>query len=46
MSEILQYDLTDHIATITLNRPEAMNALTRELYAELEQAFRGGPRRP
>jgi enoyl-CoA hydratase/carnithine racemase len=37
---ILRYDLADHIATITLNRPEAMNALTRELYADLESAFR------
>ncbi|MFN0148619.1 MAG: enoyl-CoA hydratase/isomerase family protein [Dehalococcoidia bacterium] len=40
MSEQLQFDLTDHIATITLNRPEAMNALTRELYADLEAAVR------
>jgi enoyl-CoA hydratase/carnithine racemase len=37
---ILRHEVTDYIATITLNRPEAMNALTRELYAELEQAFR------
>ncbi len=36
----LRYDLTEHIATITLNRPEAMNALTRELYGELEAAVR------
>lgn len=42
----LDYDLTDHIATITLNRPEAMNALTRSLYAELEQAFRNAHRDP
>jgi enoyl-CoA hydratase/carnithine racemase len=40
MTGQLLYDLTDHIATITLNRPEAMNALTRELYAELEAAVR------
>lgn len=40
MPAILDYDLTDYIATITLNRPEAMNALTRELYAELESAVR------
>ncbi|MGI8927097.1 MAG: enoyl-CoA hydratase/isomerase family protein [Tepidiformaceae bacterium] len=40
MLEILNYDLTDHIATVTLNRPEAMNALTRDLYAELEAAMR------
>src|SRR5690606_30100190 len=34
------YEIQDHIGTITLNRPEAMNALTRELYAELEQTVR------
>jgi len=37
---VLRYDVADYIATITLNRPEVMNALTRELYGELEQAFR------
>lgn len=40
MSGTLLYEVSDHIATITLNRPEAMNALTRELYAELAGAFR------
>lgn len=34
------YELNDHILTITLNRPEVMNALTREMYGELEEAFR------
>ena len=34
------------IATVTLNRPEAMNALTRELYADLEGAFRDANRNP
>lgn len=37
---ILDYVVSEHIATVTLNRPEAMNALTRELYAELEKAMR------
>ena len=37
---VLRYELSDHVATVTLDRPEVMNALTRELYAELEQAFR------
>jgi enoyl-CoA hydratase/carnithine racemase len=39
--DFLTYDLTDYVATITLNRPEVMNALTRELYGELETAVRG-----
>jgi enoyl-CoA hydratase/carnithine racemase len=29
----------DHVVTITLNRPEAMNALTMHTYAEMEQAL-------
>lgn len=37
---VLKYEMNDYIATVTLNRPEAMNALTRELYGELEQAMR------
>lgn len=45
MSELL-YELSDNVATITLNRPEAMNALTRSLYQELEQAFRNAHRDP
>jgi enoyl-CoA hydratase/carnithine racemase len=40
MSDILLFDVTDHIATITLNRPEVMNALNRELYSELEAKVR------
>lgn len=32
-------DVQDHIATVTLNRPEIMNALNWQAYAELEQAF-------
>ena len=35
----LRYDVTDHIATITLDRPQVKNALNRELYARLEQAI-------
>ena len=44
-SELI-YDVEDHVATVTLNRPEAMNALTRSLYAQLEQAFRDAHRDP
>ncbi len=37
---VLQYAVSEHIATVTLDRPEVKNALNRELYARLEQAFR------
>jgi enoyl-CoA hydratase/carnithine racemase len=36
----LLYSVSDHIATITLNRPERRNALNPRAYAEIEQAFR------
>ncbi|XOV88641.1 MAG: enoyl-CoA hydratase/isomerase family protein [Pseudomonadota bacterium] len=38
--ETIKLDITDFIATVTLNRPEARNALNRRAYAELEQVFR------
>lgn len=38
--QTLLYDLRDNIATITLNRPERMNALSHELLTELAQAVR------
>ena len=41
MSEpVLTYDVEDHVGVITLNRPEARNALTFELYALLEDTIR------
>lgn len=46
MPEFIDYAFEGHIATITLNRPEVMNALNREMYAELEQAFRDAHRDP
>ena len=33
----------DHVGVITLNRPEARNALTWEMYAELERLVRAAP---
>ena len=36
---VLRYEVSEHIATVTLDRPETKNALNRELYARLEQAF-------
>jgi enoyl-CoA hydratase/carnithine racemase len=38
-SKELLYGVEESIATITLNRPERMNALTHELEAELHRAF-------
>ena len=39
MSDLL-YEVTDHVGLITLNRPEAMNSLTYQLYADLEDTVR------
>lgn len=38
--ETIELDVSDHIATVRLNRPEARNALNRKAYTELEQVFR------
>jgi enoyl-CoA hydratase/carnithine racemase len=37
---MLEYALSEHIATITLDRPEVKNALNRELYTRLEESLR------
>ncbi len=37
---VVRYEVADHVATVTLNRPEVRNALSREAYAQLEAAFR------
>lgn len=34
--QTLLYDVSDRIATLTLNRPDAMNATTDEMYQELQ----------
>lgn len=36
----LTYDLRDHVAVVTLNRPEVRNALNARAYADLETVFR------
>ena len=39
MSDLL-YEVTDHVGVIILNRPDAMNSLTYQLYADLEDTVR------
>ena len=43
MSDITWYLGDDHVGVITLNRPEARNALTWGMYAELERLVREAP---
>ena len=38
MYEHIQYDVSDPVATITLNRPDALNAITGRMQAELKHA--------
>jgi enoyl-CoA hydratase/carnithine racemase len=35
----VEFDLTDHVATITLNRPERLNAMSPEIFDELRSCF-------
>ncbi len=39
MSDLI-YEVQDHVGTMTLNRPEAMNSLTYQLYADIEDTVR------
>jgi 2-(1,2-epoxy-1,2-dihydrophenyl)acetyl-CoA isomerase len=39
MSDVVRYDLADGVATVTLNRPDAMNALDTELKVALRDAL-------
>ena len=38
----IAYEVTDHVATITLNRPEKLNAFTNRMMRELVDAFDRG----
>ncbi|MCC2980667.1 enoyl-CoA hydratase/isomerase family protein [Sphingomonas sp. IC4-52] len=40
MTDTVTYEVADHVATITLNRPERRNALNWDAYGRLEAAFR------
>ncbi len=44
--ECVSYQVDQHVATITLNRPQVHNALNRQAYTELEAAFREVRRDP
>lgn len=46
MPEFVDYRIEENVGVITLNRPEVMNALNRQMYAELEQSFRDAHRDP
>ena len=37
--ETLLYEVSDHIATVTLNRPDRLNAITRQLQEDLFNAL-------
>jgi len=39
MADVLLYEVKNHIAYLTLNRPEALNALSRDLSRALEEAW-------
>jgi enoyl-CoA hydratase/carnithine racemase len=41
---VVRYEVADHVATITLNRPERLNAIVRELGEQLHAAFREAQR--
>jgi enoyl-CoA hydratase/carnithine racemase len=43
---VVLYEVSDHVATITLNRPERLNAIVRELGEQLREAFREAQRDP
>ena len=44
--QTLRYEVRDHVAVVTLNRPERHNALNRQGYDEFEAAFRAAQADP
>ncbi len=42
--ETILYDVSDGVATITLNRPDKYNALTMPMYKEIQQALKDAER--
>ena len=42
--ELIKYDVDDPIATITLNRPEQLNAITGSMMAEMKHAMAAAER--
>src|SRR5262245_10808932 len=39
MESVLLVETSDHVATLTINRPEKLNALSEQVVAELTRAF-------
>jgi len=39
LPDTIQYETRDHVAIITINRPDAMNSLTLEMLLGIEEAF-------
>ena len=44
--ETVLYDVADRICTITLNRPEKLNAWTRQMHIELKDAMHNAGANP
>jgi len=40
VSDLVRFELRDHVAEVTISRPESRNALNWEAYRQLEDAFR------
>ena len=45
-AELVRFELREHVAEVTIARPESRNALNPEAYRQLEAAFRGAQSDP